>query len=94
MIVSEERGFLKSQKVFGSLCEAVVRAGDEGQRLDEVERELFAQLMELGRTLMQEFVDRAGEGDAGPTHPAEGGGRRHVAALGQAACSEISVDFW
>ena len=80
MILSQERGFLKSQKVFGSLCEAVVRAGDKEQRLDEVERELFAQLMELGRTLMQEFVDRAGEGDAGPTQKADHGATLHRSA--------------
>ena len=80
MILSQERGFLKSQEVFGVLCESVLRAGKESQRLDEVERVLFAQLMELGRTLMQEFVDRAGDGDAGPTQKADDGATLHRSA--------------
>ena len=80
MILSQERGFLKSQKVFGALCELVLRAGQESQRLDEVERVLFAQLMELGRMLMQEFVDRAGAGDAGPTQPGADGVALHRSA--------------
>lgn len=99
MIVSEERGFLKSRGVFGSLCEAVVRAGDEGQRLDEVERELFSQLMELGRTLTQEFVDRAGEGDAGPTQKGEDGATLHRSAKVHARrylsiFGELAISRW
>jgi hypothetical protein len=80
MILSQERGFLKSQEVFGALCESVLRAGKESQRWDEVERVLFAQLMELGRTLRQELVERAGDGDAGPTQQADDGAALHRSA--------------
>lgn len=80
MILSQERGFLKAQAVFGVLCESVLRAGKEGRRLDEVERELFAQLMELGRTLAQEFVNRAGDGDVGLTQKTDEGATLHRSA--------------
>ncbi len=43
VILSQERGFLKSQELFGALREAVVRAGKKGQRLDEVEQEAQAE---------------------------------------------------
>lgn len=80
MILSQEQGFLKSQQVFKGLCEAVLSASKKHQRLDEVEQTLFARLMELGRTLAQEFVNRAGEGDAGPTQQADDGGTLHRSA--------------
>ena len=77
MILSQEQGFHKSQKVFEGLCEAVLSASKKGQRLDEVERTLFAQLMVLGRMLKQEFVDRAGAGGGGPTQEADDGDVLH-----------------
>ena len=99
MIVSQERGFLKSQEIFGGLCESVLRAGKESQRLDRVERDLFAQLMELGRTLIQEFVDRAGDGDAGPTQKADDGATLHRSAKPHARrylsiFGELAMERW
>jgi hypothetical protein len=99
MILSQERGFLKSQEVFGVLCDAVLRAGEKSQRLDEVERELFAQLMELGRSLMQEFVNRAGEGNAGPTQKADDGATLHRSAKRQprrylSIFGELAIARW
>ena len=93
MILSQEQGFLKAQELFEGLCAAVVRGGKERQRLDEVERDLFAQLMALGRALLQELVNRAGDGDGGPTQKADDGAtlrrsekphrRRYVSIFGE-----------
>lgn len=99
MILSQEQGFLKSQEVFGALCETVVRAGEKGKRLDGVERELFAKLMELGRTLAQEFVNRAGDGDAGLTQKADDGTTLHRSAKRQprrylSIFGELAISRW
>jgi len=65
MIISQEEAFLKSRKQLQAMCRFVEQAAEEGQRIDEVERELFTQLLAVGHTLLQAFVAAQGDGDAG-----------------------------
>lgn len=67
MIMAQERTVLKSQRQLAALWELIERSGAEGRRIDEVERELFAQLLALGHTLLGAFVAQAGDGDEGET---------------------------
>jgi len=68
------------EKVFGKLmCEHVAEiltflseSQRQGKRLDEVERGLLQRLMELGRATLEEYVQQAGDGNAGPTVQQEG----------------------
>jgi hypothetical protein len=65
MIMAQERAVLKSRRELSALWSLVERAGAEGWRVDQVERELFAALLQLGRTLLGAFVAQAGDGDEG-----------------------------
>jgi hypothetical protein len=67
MIMSQEQAFLKARSLLQALCALVAQAGEEGWRIDEVERATFAELLMIGQSLLQGFVDQAGEGDVGPT---------------------------
>jgi len=67
MILTQEQELLKGQKQFQALCAYVSAAIDEGLRIDEVERELYAQLMQLGHTMLTAFVAGHGSGDVGET---------------------------
>jgi hypothetical protein len=65
MIISQERAFLKAQTQLRAICRFVERAANDGQRIDQTERELFAKLLAVGRTLLEAFVAACGDGDAG-----------------------------
>lgn len=65
MIVAQEQAFLKAQRQFQALEGFVEQAGQRGGRIDQVERELFGELLNLGRTLLAAFVAGQGDGDAG-----------------------------
>src|SRR6478735_6261500 len=51
MIITPEQAALKAQHQFDALRDFVEQAARDGQRIDTVERELFRQLLGLGRTL-------------------------------------------
>lgn len=65
MIMAQEQAMLKGQEQLQAFWALVERAGEEGWRVDQVERELFAGLLKLGHTLLGAFVARAGDGDEG-----------------------------
>ncbi len=65
MIISQEKAFLKAQSQLQRICRLVEKAVSDGQRIDEVERELFSQLLAVGLTLMEGFVVAQGDGDEG-----------------------------
>jgi hypothetical protein len=65
MIMSQERGFLKAQRQLQAMEVFVEQAAQEEQRIDQVERELFGRLLNLGHTLLSSFVSAQGDGDAG-----------------------------
>ena len=53
MIIAKEKLFLKPQRQLQDICRLIEKAVKDGRGIDEMERELFAQLLELGRTLLQ-----------------------------------------
>lgn len=65
MIISQEKAFLKAQAQLQAICCFVERAATDGQRIDQVERELFSRLLAVGLTLIEAFVAAQGDGDAG-----------------------------
>jgi hypothetical protein len=66
-MIAYEREFLKVQEKVEQLVESVRQAGSEGRRIDEVERMIMAELLQLGLRLLEAFLQRAGDGDAGET---------------------------
>ena len=66
MIAFEQR-FDKVRELVSTLEEFVVEGGRSQARADKVERDVFGQLLELGRELMQVYFDQAGDGDQGQT---------------------------
>lgn len=67
MMIACEREFLKVQERIERLWESVCRAREDGRRIDEVERAVFAELMQMGWHVMKAFVETAGDGDLGET---------------------------
>jgi hypothetical protein len=67
MIVAYEQAFLKAQQQWQAIEAFVEQAASDGRRIDQVERELFGQLLAVGHTLLSAFVAAAGDGDAGAT---------------------------
>jgi hypothetical protein len=65
MMMTQECAFLKAQTQLRQVEAFVEQASNEGQRIDRVERELFSQLLALGRTLLEAFVAGQGDGDVG-----------------------------
>ena len=59
MIFTKEQLFLKAQTQLADIIRLVERTIDKGQRIDEMERALFAELLEVGRTLLEAFVAAA-----------------------------------
>lgn len=67
-IMSQELSFAKSrQRKIAEILSFVAQCQQQGKRLDEVERGLWSHLRELGWTLLQEFIEAAGDGDRGKT---------------------------
>jgi hypothetical protein len=67
MMIACEQEFLKAHKQFEQLVESVRQAGKDGQRIDEVERTVFTELLRMGLHLLKAFVGSAGDGDLGKT---------------------------
>ena len=67
MIISKEQALLKAQAQLDQLIASVDQAVTESSRIDQVERDLIAQLLELGLTLLNHFVAQHGDGDLGDT---------------------------
>jgi hypothetical protein len=99
MIMSQERGFLKSQQQLQAMEGFVEQAARDERRIDQVERELFSRLLTLGHTLLSAFVVAQGEGDLGPQLPTSDGRtvrrlktkheRRYLSIFG-----ELGIDRW
>jgi hypothetical protein len=67
MIMAKEQAFLKARELLAALEQLVETSAAESRRIDLVERELFAGLLQLGLQLLSGFVAAAGDGDVGPT---------------------------
>jgi len=72
MIVAHERAILKAHTQLAAMVKLLERAGRDQWRIDEVERELFAALLQVGHSLLSAFVAAAGDGDQGETLPGDG----------------------
>ena len=72
MMMAQERAFLKAREQLQALESYVAGASSQRERIDKVERELFSQLLLVGRTMLEGFVASQGDGDAGPTLEQEG----------------------
>ncbi len=93
MIMNQEQALLKAQAQLNQLIESVHAAVADSWRIDQVERDLMAQLLDLGLTLLNLFVAHHGDGDLGPTAETVGGrtaqrlprthDRRYVAIFGE-----------
>jgi len=65
MIISQEKAFLKAQTQLQEICRFVEQAASDGGRIDQAERQLFAELLAVGLTLLEAFVAAQGDGDVG-----------------------------
>jgi hypothetical protein len=92
MIMAQEQAILKAQAQLKAMLALVEEAGADGWRVDQLERELFAQLLRLGHTLLCKHIDAAGDGDVGATlegdghelaRSAEKHARRYVSIFGE-----------
>jgi hypothetical protein len=95
VIMTQEQELLKAQSLFQALTGYAGQAAAEGRRIDEVERELFRRLLEVGRALLAAFAAAHGKGDEGPAHTDAAGRawrrlarprrRRYVSVFGELA---------
>lgn len=67
MMMAKEQALLKAQDEFRLLVEFLGQAGNQGLRIDEVERRLWRGLLAAGLALLRSFVAEKGEGDVGET---------------------------
>ena len=68
MIIAHERLYGKvAARQWKEILGFLEDCGQQRKRLDEVERGVFQRVMELGRVLLQGFIDKAGDGDVGET---------------------------
>jgi len=66
MITAKEYDFLKAQQQFTEMCDFVRQAGQQGERVDQVERGLFPRAMEMCLEMLLTFINAHGDGDQGP----------------------------
>lgn len=71
MITAKEIDFLKAYEQLEKMCEFMQQASEQGQRIDQVERGLFPQAMEMCLHMLSAFVDAHGDGDEGAEIEAE-----------------------
>ena len=64
-ILTQEQLLLNAQKQFDTLKESILDASRQRTRIDRVERNVFAELLALGLTLLKAFVAGAGMGNEG-----------------------------
>jgi hypothetical protein len=67
MIMNQEQALLKAQAQLDQLIQSVHSAVEGSRRIDQLERDLMAQLLDLGLTLLNLFVAQHGSGDLGET---------------------------
>jgi hypothetical protein len=64
-MITSSSEFLKCQERLEQLIENILKSGQEGRRIDEVERMVMAELLQLGRLLLEGFIRSVGDGDVG-----------------------------
>lgn len=66
-MITTELEFLKCHERLEQLVELVQQSGADGRRIDEVERVVFAELLQMSLLLTEAFVKLSGDGDIGET---------------------------
>ena len=64
-IMQFEQSFCKAHGQFEQVIKFVRQSSQEQVRIDQVERGIFEGLLQVGFSLLEEFVAAAGDGDAG-----------------------------
>jgi hypothetical protein len=72
MILTKELAFLKAKEEFQNMIEFAKQAANNGILIHEVETDLWAGLLKMGRHMLQGYVDSQGTGDLGQTLEHEG----------------------
>ena len=72
MIMAQEQAILKAQEEFAQIQEFLRQAGGTGQRIDQVELDLWGRMLHLGRRLLEGYVAGYQQGDLGPTVAQDG----------------------
>jgi hypothetical protein len=67
MIMAQERTILKGQAQLQEMAELIRQAVRDGQPIDQVERDLWQAMLDLGRTMLDGYVRMVGPGDVGET---------------------------
>ena len=67
MMFAAEQSFGKAEVRLEQMISFIKQAAADGERIDQVERELFALLMEIGREMLASLIALAGDGDVGET---------------------------
>src|SRR5512135_2429787 len=71
LVTPEQRGCSmaidRAHNTFWNLVEQLHAVADDRQPIHKVEEVIFRQLLVIGQDLLRAFLDRAGDGDAGPT---------------------------
>ena len=96
MIMTQEHEILKAYAQFERMLDLIRQASSEGRRIDQVESDLWGQMLELGRQMLAGFVAGHRQGDLGPTLEHKGRllrrleephVRRYVSVFGELAIS-------
>jgi len=96
MIMTQEHVILKARDQFEQILDFILQARSKARRIDQVESDLWAHMLELGRCLLDGFVAGHGQGDLGPTLEHKGRllrrldqphVRRYVSVFGELAIS-------
>jgi len=88
-MITTERSFLKCQERLEQLIESVLKSGQEGRRIDEVERAVLSELLQMGLLLLEGFVKSAGDGDVGATLTVPAIQEDSLASPGNVAVSDV-----
>lgn len=96
MIMTQEQVILKAQDQFERILDFIRQGPSKARRIDQVESDLWAHMLELGRCLLEGFVAGHQQGDLGPTLKHDGRVvrrldqphvRRYVSVFGELAIS-------
>jgi hypothetical protein len=71
--MAEERRFLKAREAFEQMLRFVDQAQEGDLRIDLLEREMLALLLQVGFQALEEHIARCGDGDVGETAPSHDG---------------------
>jgi|AP45_3_1055517.scaffolds.fasta_scaffold269268_1 hypothetical protein len=67
MIMTQEQSILKAQQQLDQAAQMIRQATRDNRPIDQVERDLWQQMLGLGLSMLYGFVAGQGQDDAGPT---------------------------